>query len=226
MALHVRRRRPFQRPARRRRNGGIVRQLRVMQIGIGDIEAKAVHAALQPAIQHLQAPLRARPRSPSSAWAAGAGICGGNIAAAPADRPRPGRRTPTANCWARCRRPWDRPRHTSRAFASRSPSRLAANQACSSEVCASTSSRMIFRPRACAASTSAWKSARCRNRDARRHNPKRHSPSRGWAKDGSAKARSHPRPETRCNPAWRSGRRNRPARRHCRRRNCGHRPDR
>ena len=87
--------------------------LRVVQKGVGDIQAKAVHAALQPQIQHLQRRLARLPDSSSSAWAAGAGICGDSIAAAPADRTRPGRRTPTASCWAPCRRPSDRPRHTS-----------------------------------------------------------------------------------------------------------------
>ena len=92
---------------------GLSVSLRVVQKGVGHVQAEAVDAALQPDVQHLQRRLARRARSSSSAWAAGAGICGGNIAAAPAGRTRPGRRTPTASCWAPCRRPADRPRHTS-----------------------------------------------------------------------------------------------------------------
>ena len=40
--------------ALRRRDGRIVRQRRVVQEGVGDVQAKAVHAALQPQIQHFQ----------------------------------------------------------------------------------------------------------------------------------------------------------------------------
>ena len=107
-----------------------------------------------------------------------------------------------------------------------SPSRLAANQACSSDVCARTSSRIFQAPRMrgffqcleilkrAVIGVHAFVIGNVI------------APVAIGRRMNAAKARSHPRPAWRCNRALRSGRRNRPARRHCRRRNCGHRPDR
>ena len=104
MPLHVGGGRPVRRTTLQSRNGRIIRLLFIVQEGVGDIQPEAVHAAIQPQVQHLQRRFARALCSSSSAWAAGAGTCGDNIAAAPADRTRQDRRTPTASCWAPCHR--------------------------------------------------------------------------------------------------------------------------
>ena len=72
------------------------------------------------------------------------------------------------------------------------PFRLSRNHGCSSDVWARTSSVMTLNPRACASVSAIEIRLRSVIGMNTVRNPKRHSPSRGWAKDGSAKARSHP----------------------------------
>ena len=127
----------------------MVAQMRVMQEAIGDVQPETVHAALQPQIQNLGG--NAASRSTSSfiiqlqlgllaqefvmvilppCWLVGT---------------RRVRRTPTASCPAPCRHPGAAPRHTS-LFLTIAIAAGGEISACRPEVCASTSSRMIFEP--------------------------------------------------------------------------------
>ena len=113
MALQIRRVTPDCAGAPLHRDRRIVAQLVVVEIGVGDIEPDSRRRRASATDPEHPAPPSSPPRSASSASAAGAGICGDSAAAAPADTPRPARRTPTASCSARCRRAPDRPTHTS-----------------------------------------------------------------------------------------------------------------
>ncbi len=54
MVLHVRGVRPVVGGALGRRHGRVVGQRRVVEIGVGDVEAEAVDTALQPELQHVE----------------------------------------------------------------------------------------------------------------------------------------------------------------------------
>ena len=224
MALQVAGVAPVPAAALGQRDGRIVGQRLVVQVGAGHVQAEAVDPLLQPVVQHRQRRLAGRRRCASSAWAAGAGTCGGSAGAAPAGRPRPGRRTPRASCWARSRPAWDRPRRTSRPWGHpcrRSGSRRTRDgrRRCGSAPRPARPSGRGRGPRRAGPGSP----RACRSRPERPRSRRCRSPSRGSAKGGSATARCRPRPGAGCSRAWRArpaGRRGR--RRRCRR-SCGHR---
>ncbi len=140
------------------RHRRVVAKLVVVKIGVGDVEAEPVGAALQPQIENVERCLLRIRVSPAEFGLLAQGICSDGAGAAPADTPRPVRRTPTASCSARYRRARDRPCTPTSPISllsSENPGTMHAHRRCGQ----STSSSRTRMPFAWAAAISASKSA-------------------------------------------------------------------